>query len=1018
MKSLFIGLGGVGSGTLDYLNEKMNTYNEDLARQNRPQVDASYYYIDTENARYEQSPQEFLGNGNKRFRQIGNLSPNSIVRGLSRSTAPAEKAQYELLLKWYDAPPKTTNMIKGADTIRQYSRLAFARESSTIRADLYTLIQQVTQQQGRIYVITGSCGGTGCGIYMDVLYMISEIYADQNTDAASTDVRLIMAMPEGYVSDGSLMDVQYEKKKLNAFATLEELNAVCKDRNSIPSHFNGCYIGPRIKDGVFNPFRFGYFFDSAGLKRDEVSQKLSDFLFELELAGDPTAGGGGVAGYNGSFFDGLLTGTVDGNWNQSIHNNYVQAFNALGQYSIEKPDFLYRMYFSDRLLFDVFHKGLIGNPDSVDMNLIPIVTQQFQNLCSAEITNTFNSISANFISKSNFENDRKADITFSVFTKSPNMQEEAVRRIVESKNVLLQTIRGMAFSNCRDWLGKYDFATVYAIINKLDMDAYQEALCTHRDFDDQLANAKKASITGFWGHRSVNPQKALEEFEPLLTTWLTLEVNKALSSGIDVDITIQSQGYLDNCKSFIENAKNSLSLGQELEHWDETFIKQVSNMKAKDDRSYIPDLNTIVDDRNSIIPAPESNMVSIYEQSYVNVQNDDFLHGTCTPVTLHEKIIDEMKASSTLRHEGIYMDDIFDPTPGKQNSLRNVSASSLFVEKYIIAARTQINILLAANQSYQNLFNDDILTRLQNLPNAPKTQKCLDFVGYDKVQLKTEDMGVGQVTTYTYYVLSSTANLPLMQALGILDAAGQKSANTDHTPTNTFFADKIVKLIIKNGYKIDDYRYFGGYKTNAEEKMNGTQPHNPFIDARFRGELDQNGIYKCNVSDALTEIAEGVTASALAETYSLEGCDGVIIYKFCLALLYHYFDSLKKGGHIESELSSAISVSGETITITDFEYKKLQRKYVLKTPSSVNLKTVATTNNMLNLRPWIEYVQNKMSCITSHPDLYVQAANFLVDTLGLALGERFEGVVERMVGNDDYSVDYDFFQAYLNWDEN
>ena len=195
--TLFIGLGGVGTETLDFLYNKMDTYNKDLVKRNMPEVSAYYYYVDTLNTRYIQSPREFMGGSKKSFHQIGSDSPESIKNALRRDTTDEGKAGYELLQKWYDAPAKQTDMRIGADAVRQYSRLAFAQKSSAIRVELETLIRQVIDQQGRIYVITGSCGGTGSGIYMDVLYMISEIYSYITKGTMSPDVRLIMAMPEG-----------------------------------------------------------------------------------------------------------------------------------------------------------------------------------------------------------------------------------------------------------------------------------------------------------------------------------------------------------------------------------------------------------------------------------------------------------------------------------------------------------------------------------------------------------------------------------------------------------------------------------------------------------------------------------------------------------------------------------------------------------------------------------------------------------------------------------------------------
>ena len=1007
MGSLFIGLGGVGTGTLDYLSSKMDIYNADLFRQNMPQVHAHYYYIDTENARYNKHPEEFQVGANKTFHPIGLQSPDSIRNGIRRT----DEAQFKALEEWYDAPSKTTTMVAGADTIRQYSRLAFQKESGKIRNELVTLIQQVNRQQGRIYVVTGSCGGTGCGIYMDLLYMISEIFSNQTTGTTSTDLRLLMAMPEGYVSDGSTKDIQYKKKKLNAFATLEELNAICKAKESDPSLFNGCYVGQFKKQGVFQPFRFGYLFDSAGLKRDDVSQKVADFLFELELAGDPTHSVSTDPSYNGSFFDGLMTGTVDGNWNDTIKNDYVKAFNALGQYSIEKPDFLYRTYFSDRLLYEVFHKGLIGRKEAVNADKVTRLATKFKTeKIDPQTTNFVNSIMSSIVSKTDFETDAKANNTFSVFSTAPADQEEVVKKTIAQKDVLLQKIKAEVNSHCKEWLGQYDFATVYAVFEQLDNEAYKEAVTTNEYFADQLAKAKENSKGG-WS-KSIKPDKALKEFETLLNTWLAFEVNKALSSGVNVDITITSQGYYDNCKAFIEKARRAFALDEENEHWETSFVKKVADLKAKDDRSYIPDLNTITNDQSRIIE--DSDMVKIYnEKVVVSTGEPDFMQGTCTPVTLHNKVIETMKNNENLVQEGIDMNLIFDPTPGTPNNLNNVSKAKSFIEKYVSAAKEQINNLLEANSSYRTLFADDILTRLQNLPTEEKTKKCLEFAKYNNVQLRTEDLPEDAVTPYTYYIAKAYTDTQLMQALGVLDASGGKANNSDHSDPNDFFGEKIVKLIVKNGYKIDDYRYFEGYKTNAQEKLTDKNTHDPFIDKRFLGEPDKDGKYPCKVFETLNEIANTAHAVQQAEEFSLNDCGNVEVYQYCLALLYQYFQSLQDGKKIEKELTDGITISGNTISVKDFSYDKSIEEYEVGNTTSVGLPTLKDLNNMLDLSTWINYLMKKKDLINDEKRLYINAFKYLKDN-GIVVSQKLKDAVNAMRG-DDLKPIYDFFTAYLDW---
>lgn len=995
MSSLFLGLGGFGIQTLDRLSEKMDAYNQDLVRRGEPEVSAYYYYMDTDNTRYNESPYKFQETV-KTFHKIGAHSPNQIINGVRIGGG----AQYDLLNKWYDAYSKATTMNIGADCVRQYARLGFAAEAPAIRQELVPLIQRVTQQNGRIYVITSSCGGTGSGIYLDLLYMISEIYECISTSAMSTDVRLVMAMPEGYISSGNRQDVANMKMRLNAFATLEELNAICKDKNSMPSMFNDCHVGPRKKSDTFQPFRFGYLYDTAGKSIKECSIDLSDFLFELELASDTTNGTSTMGGYTGSVFDSLLIGTVDGNWNASINDVYVKAFNAIGRYSIEKPDFLYRKYFSDRLLFDVFHKGLIGENKSVDEDLVRNLAVRFTNDCDCRIHNTCDIIRARFLTRDIFHDDYRAAGMFSVLTQYPNEGLPEVQMVLEAKDILLSEIGEWVYSQCREWLLRYDIATVYAVLERLDVDTYAQAISIDQEYAEMLEKAKEASKGVFW-RRHIQPVRAMEQFGQMLQVWLNFEVSKALSSGIGVDIAVRNHGYLDYCKGFVEIAKRNFSLGKEQEHWDDYFKKEVCFLKGKNDRSYIPNLDTLVDNQYNIVPT--SPMVVIYDKVVIdNPAQADFTQGTCTPATLHERIMIEMRNDE----EDCHLDELFDPTPGVRNSLCMSGQAERFVAKYVETAKKQIDLLLAANNSYQQLFEGDILTRLQNLPQQEKAMICLEYAHYDDVQLRTVHMIPNAISTYIYHIMSNIGNPSLMQSLGIIAQNGNKQGNSDISAPNPFYADKIVKLIVKTGYKLDDYRYFDEYKEFAEREIKVGCWHDPFIDKRFLGTPDMDGKYPCDVSTALEMIEQ-------AKTYSLDGCDAVEIYRYCLALLYEYYDALKQNGRIEPELDNAIAHTQGTTTIDirQLVYDKFRRKYSLSEESqTIDLALLSSLNNMKDLTIWIQYVLSKKEFIEDECILYGKA----LDDFTLTLSDDLADTIGTMMGEGNKPV-CDFFNTYLDW---
>ena len=71
-----------------------------------------------------------------------------------------------------------------------------------------------------------------------------------------------------------------------------------------------------------------------------------------------------------------------------------------------------------------------------------------------------------------------------------------MKKILERKNVLLQTIRDKVYCQCRDWLGQYDFTTVYAILEKLDIESYRGAIETNQHFEELKKKAREDSLGG------------------------------------------------------------------------------------------------------------------------------------------------------------------------------------------------------------------------------------------------------------------------------------------------------------------------------------------------------------------------------------------------------------------------------------------------------------------------------------------------------------------------------------------
>ena len=1001
MNTLFIGLGGVGCGTLESLYKRMNEYNRHLQANQRPQVSAEYIYIDTDGGLNNDHPEEFISGTHKTWLSLSSKSPDQLKKGFQNMGDNTWE-------QWYDAGSNPYALTMGADAKRQYSRLAFKDASTTIRTALYPHIQDIQENNGRVYVITGSCGGTGCGIYMDVLYMIAEIFSDLQTPEVATDVRLIMAMPQGYLDkDNENYNVKKHQGLLNAFATLSELNAMCLQKDNLL--FNNCYVGsPKMIDGAFRPFHFGYMYDSAGLSRDEVCQRVSDYLFEIELAGNNLNRVAIQGQYNGSDFDRQMTNEVNAVWGNSINTNYVRAFCSLGQFSIEKPDELYRQYFADRLLYDVVMDGLVGRRENVDQHLVGQLKTELTNAITEKINHWAESISKS-ITKNDFSEEDKFHNAFTVFTAYANKEVALVNGVINQKDSFLKDVEDLIYTKCRDWLKTHDFNTVYSVLDAADVDYYQNVENGFVNFSEKVFNAKHGSYGGITG-KSLKSEKAEEQFKLLLKTWLKIRVEKALSSGPGDDIKDKDKGFLDICKSFIEKAIQSFDLTG-IRGWKTDFKKRVAELKLKNDRRYIPDLSTITDVNNEIIEDGE--MIVTYNQILKqNGESATLATGTCTPLLLHEQVVRDIENDIQLAKR-MKIDDLFNPDMlATTNSLRQGYKAKAFFEVYQEKLKNEIDELIRNNQDVNNLFTSDIVTRLNGCDPKEQASICLAFKNYNETQFKTISLGAGANQVYTFSYSHFNGDTAIMQKLGIKDANGQTpqcTANND----DEFFQDKIVKLIVKTGFSIENYRYFDDYRRYANKEMKSGLTHDPFIDKRFLGEPDKDGKYPCNVSEALNKIAEDAQAAQQAEEHSLDGCGDVEVYQYCLALLYQYFKSLQDGNKIETELIDGITMSGNVISVKDFSYDKSIEEYELGNTSSIDLSILKNLNNMLDLNTWINHLMKKKKAINDEKQLYIEAFKYLKG-IGIVVSQELKNAVNTMRGDDSKPV-YDFFTAYLDW---
>lgn len=246
-KHIFIGIGGSGCQTVAQIKEKVyeKRFHEATATKSRLQaMNDSYRFI------FLDTDQRDIDEANKRNREtfeqgkVPFISPQTDLINLGRANPQAI---------YYEAKQDTNTLINkrileacsqelasmipdqplafGAGAFRMKSRIAFAHSLTDFQSKVQSAISALNDvntvggEDCIIYywVVGSTLGGTGSGIFNDVLYHLNQIH-HQVVGNGDPQLVLTMYMPKVYIDSNSTE----EKYTLNAYGVFTELEAFKK----------------------------------------------------------------------------------------------------------------------------------------------------------------------------------------------------------------------------------------------------------------------------------------------------------------------------------------------------------------------------------------------------------------------------------------------------------------------------------------------------------------------------------------------------------------------------------------------------------------------------------------------------------------------------------------------------------------------------------------------------------------------------------------------------------------------
>ena len=393
-KHIFIGIGGQGCKTIAMIKEKVYEKRFPVATQSKSRLQAMndtyrFLFLDTD--------QRDIDEANKRNRatfeqgKVPFISPQTDLINLGRANPHAiyyeakqdpnnlinkrilEACSDELASKIPDQP-----LSFGAGAFRIKSRIAFAHALADFQTKLQAAISSLNDvktvggEDCIIYywLVSSSLGGTGSGIFNDVLYHINQIH---HQVVGNGDPQLVytMYMPKFFID----ANATEEKYSLNAFGVFSELEAfkvmsynpnqyTVMHRLAFNSDYNLVDMNKR-----YCPF---YYMIPVDIQTDKgtslgsphtMIRNTAEMLYHLH---------NGQAGAT-------FRSDIDNYMNDIMEKNHKDFLVPMGYVSLQKPNEFFNKYMRFRLRRDILRSWLLcaeGKESKVEESKIDDLTTQ------------------------------------------------------------------------------------------------------------------------------------------------------------------------------------------------------------------------------------------------------------------------------------------------------------------------------------------------------------------------------------------------------------------------------------------------------------------------------------------------------------------------------------------------------------------------------------------------------------------------------------------------------------------
>lgn len=1067
MNSLFIGLGGAGTFALAELQKKIEVYD----RTSGTQSVNSFLYIDTDKSIRNAYP--FIKDED--FLQLGvGVVPDEVMREIEDVKRKGNLGdKYARFNEWIDiwnpglrAPHDLTT---GAAGNRMLTRMAIWKQNDRVLTMLDSKLRLPNGNFAqRVYVVSGTAGGTGCGSVIDILFLLQGAFLRNNLIVNKPTVDLMLVMPEGYIENYKDGDPRHSNYPLNAYGLFAELNACLKDywsnvklRTNAAGQWldaNGNVtteaskaeqvvnpirgkqwakhsvlpLGAHIVNNLdFLPFNTAYMFDSHSgtepIAYGVISERIASFLFNLETG---TAVQQGLA----SVFSNVLIDTSIG----SAASPYVKAFNATGTFTIQTFEELRKRYVKDKFIYQMIVHGFVGKDtdfvesqrnehtdtvlwerlrpliDNYTTNAWAKIQSTYQNADSQTLFNLLNNIAIRC-------NDKKpafGQIFDLLGSRGP---------VTSGFEELCDMIRDCVLERCGEWIVTYNINHANFLVGKEDNVA--ELKCA-----EKLREIKKqVPKTGLF-------TKIKNKFTGTNDYWVKLNEAFKLYVEIMVNRHLSNDGVFDDCRDMLTEILKKINIEEfeivpnskrKLVRWENHFINDLIDLPNDPTRKFTKDTNTLLSgvylSKNCDFPRKYAEIVrqsddkKTPEMIYLQQDGETLQTEDGTLLWYKEKIVRAMG----LEPEN-YRPDVL---------LNNIN---YVLETIVKQTQIEANEIIFTEES----LKEPISAQLNSVAAQKKWAKELVNAQETFFNKRSNDTHPRKAIYLGHFGQTGTGAL-MQQA--IQGAQGyDQNVDTFTDDQAGYWDDRYVKVFVDMGYSLNQYYFFDGYedgfKRYYENNRNNWARHQPFSSRQF---------WECENADIVALFNNGseeTRIQQMQEQLQWSRSQQFYAFGFMLVLLNEYYKKLltlpgsnaflKKflpmvNGKKKIKPINFDSKNAATLTYSsDYMYNPNRSEYRVDDSDgyvTVNLGVKNIDGLVDDIKDkyhrfveyWMKVIDEarKTQTISNETALYQTAYSKIIEIANSKReGAIFNGLIEPYYnGETKIKGERDFFEEYLLW---